>query len=435
MKNCKIDWSDLMKKIFAIVCILVLMGSPLAVFADTDDANRGEPFKMEQLEPEETDEDSQQEEVNELSLEDIIKRGTENSKNLTALQLSLAMQKNDFLQVNYDKNKAVRDIKNLEDKIDDLKKERDGLEGEARTENFEDRAELLDSIKELEKEIESLERSVQQMENGQLQLQFQEEEAREGVRLMLTSRYTDLQLLQRDISYSRLMLESAKKDYNKQQTLFKLGRISQEAFRQAEEALVNAEKQLAEKEKKYRQSLSDLSIDIGISYNKEMVLKPINIVLEELERPEDFASLIDESYKMKRAKMDYESAVLERDQVYEDFEQGDATKYEKENQDLLFQMAELNLESTKRDLQNSIEQLYRNTENSYDHYQEAVRQLEITQKEMDLLKVRYNLGRVSKFDYEQALLILDAANLKVYEAQIQHFNLELSVEALQKGYI
>lgn len=421
-----------MKNIFAIVCILLLLGSPLAVSADTDDA---EPLEMEQLEPEDKDEAIQQEEVNELSLEDVIKRGTENSKNLTALQLRLAMQENDFLQANYDKNKAVRDIKNLEDKIDDLKEERDGLEGEARTENFEDRAELLDSIKELEKEIESLERSVQQMENGQLQLQFQEEEAREGVRVMLTSRYTDLLLLQRDISYTRSTLESAKKDYNKQQILFNLGRISQEAFRQAEEALVNAEKQLADKEKKYRQSLSDLSFDIGISYNKDIVLKPIDIVLEELERPEDFTSLIEESYKMKRAKMDYESAVLERDQVYEDFEQGDATKYEKENQDLLFQMAELNLESTNRDLQNSIEQIYRNVENSYENYREAVRQLEITQKEMELLEVRYNLGRVSKFDYEQALLTLDAANLKVFEAQIQHFNLQLSVEALQKGYI
>ena len=104
-----------------------------------------------------------------------------------------------------------------------------------------------------------------------------------------------------------------------------------------------------------------------------------------------------------------ESAILDRDDVYKEYEEGDATIYDKVNQDYLVKIAEQTMASTRDDLQTSIEQLYRNGEDSYSSYKEAVRQLEIKKKELEVLQIRYKLGRVSKYDYEQAQIGLQAS--------------------------
>ena len=120
-----------MKKVFPLLCAVTIVSSPFAVHAQTDEVNQtveaNQTTEIDQTE-DESKEPSQLEVVKELTLEDVIRRGTENSKNLTVLQLNLEVSKNELLKTDYDKNKAARDIKKLEDRIDDLKEERESLE-------------------------------------------------------------------------------------------------------------------------------------------------------------------------------------------------------------------------------------------------------------------------------------------------------------------
>ena len=120
-----------MKKVFPFLCAVTIVSSPFAVHAQTDEVNQtveaDQTTEIDQTEGEAAKEASQLEVVKELTLEDVIRRGTENSKNLTVLQLNLEVTKNELSKTDYDKSKAARDIKKLEDRIDDLKKEREKL--------------------------------------------------------------------------------------------------------------------------------------------------------------------------------------------------------------------------------------------------------------------------------------------------------------------
>ena len=51
----------------------------------------------------------------------MVKRGTENNKNLAVLQLNLEASKNQLLDTQFNENDVKWDIKDLENKLDDLK--------------------------------------------------------------------------------------------------------------------------------------------------------------------------------------------------------------------------------------------------------------------------------------------------------------------------
>ncbi len=422
-----------MKKVFPFLCAVTIVSAPFAVHAQTGVLNQ--TVEANQTVVEVVNEESALEVIKELTLEDVIKRGIENSKNLTVLQLNLEITKNEQLKTDYDKNKTAQDIKDLEDRIDVLKSEREGLDTKEKFENGKNPIDLQASIIALEDEIKFLETAVKRLETGQLQLQMQEDEAKEGIRLMLTSNYINLLLLQEQINVTKKSMQSANNDVNKNQLLYKLGRISQEKLHNVQIAKENVDRQLEKQEKSYSLTLADLCFKIGITYQPDMVVKPVGIEPVDIVKPEEYNSLIENSYKMNRAEKSLVSAILERKEVYKKYEEGDATIYDKVNQDYLVKIAEQTLALTRDDIQTSIQQLYRNGEDSYSSYKESVRQLELKKKELDVLKIRYKLGRVSKYDYEQAQMGLQKADLDVYQAKVQNYTIQLSIEALQKGYI
>ena len=427
-----------MKKVFPLLCAVTIVSSPFVVHAQIEEINQTveaeQTTEVNQTE-DASNEPSQLEVIKELTLEDVIRRGIENSKNLIVLQLNLEVTKNELLKTDYDKNKTAQDIRKLEERIDQLKNKREELSKEEKIKNGKERIGIKDSIKVLENEIKSLETAVLRLKSGQLQLQMQEEEAKEGVQLILTSYYTELLFLQKQITLTKKSLQNAMNDVNKYQLLYKLGRVSQEKLQNVQIAKEDAKRRLEQQEKSYRQNLADLSYKIGITYQPDMVIKPIGFEPVDFVKPKDYNMLIENSYKMKRTQKSLESAILNRIDVYREYEEGNATIYDKVNQDYLVKIAEQTIGLTNDELQTSIEQLYRNGEDSYSSYKEAVRQLEIKKKELDVLKIRYKLGRASKYDYEQAQIDLQQAELKVYEAKVQNYTIQQSIEALQKGYV
>ena len=69
------------------------------------------------------------EQVDKLTLDDVVKRGTENSKNLTVLALNLEASKNQLLDTEFNVNDTKWDIRDLENKLDDLKDARRNMNG------------------------------------------------------------------------------------------------------------------------------------------------------------------------------------------------------------------------------------------------------------------------------------------------------------------
>ncbi len=87
----------------------------------------------------------------------MVKRGTENSKNLAVLQLNLEAAKNQLLDTQFNENDVKWDIKDLENKLDDLKDERKDLKDtNEKIYNGQQRIAIDDSIDALEDQIQSI---------------------------------------------------------------------------------------------------------------------------------------------------------------------------------------------------------------------------------------------------------------------------------------
>ena len=90
---------------------------------------------------------------------------------------------------------------------------------------------------------------------------------------------------------------------------------------------------------------------------------------------------------------------------------------------------------TKDEVETALENMYYNADTSLFDYQEALRNAEDIKKDIHALKVRYELGFISKRDYESSLIQLEQANLNIYTANMQNFLVKEQIKASEVGYI
>jgi len=425
-----------MKKVIPLLCAATIFSSPFSAYAQT--AETEPTTEVNQPTEEQTPEVEQ---VEKLTLEDVIKRGTENNKNLTVLQLNLEASKSQLLDTQFDENELKWDIKDLEDKLDDLKDERKKLEDTAsKIANGQERIAIQNSLDALQDQIQSLQLAIKQLETGQIQLQLQKEEAKEGVRLLLTSAYTNILVLQEQMEFTKKTLKTAQSNVKKAERMYNYGTGTSEDIRQAKIAQTDLEKQLEELEKNYNQTVANLCFDIGVTYNPAITIEPVEYKAVEVIKPEDFRTLIDNTYQVKKAEKNLESAILARDDAYREYEEDDnvgaeVSKYELEQHDYKVEAAKETIASLKDDIEKTMDDLYYNNKIAYFDYEEALRKLEDVNKDLKVLKTRYNLGVISKHDYESALIKLDQAKLNVYNATVQNYMNQEQIKAFENGYV
>ena len=203
-----------MKKVIPLICALTLVGSPLTGQVFADGVNPTEDESVEEVEQPEGEAPAEEipelETLTTLTLEEVITRGIENNKNLTVLKLQLDQSESQFLNTEYDKKQLEKDIRDIERKLKDLKREKDNLDNvAAKMGNFQERKAYMDSLEQLEDAIPTLELALKQLKSGELQLTMQQEEAKEGVRLLLTSSYAKLLLQDQQIDNTQIALETA----------------------------------------------------------------------------------------------------------------------------------------------------------------------------------------------------------------------------------
>lgn len=416
-----------MKKITALLCTAAIASMPFATVAQAsedaakaNDANQTEEVQHEQGS---TSEDVQNEDVKVLTLDDVIKRALANEENLVVLQYQLEALKNQTLDLADDKRDTKIDIRDLEKKLDRLRKQRGTLA---------QRVGVSDALDALDDKIKALEDAIKQLESGQVQLNLQTEEVKEGVSLKLTSTYVDLLNLQKQMDFTKKAIETAKNEVQKAEKLYQYGAGSKEAVDQAKRAQVDLEKQLEQLQKNYYYNLATLAFDINVNYDPNLYLTPVNMDIANITKIEDYASIIEGTFQMKRAKDNLELAKYNRDRAYED---EDSSQYLKAQKDYEVKAAEETIRKLYEELTTKIDTLNHNADISELNYEEAVRKLENAKTDLANLEKRYRLGVVSKHDYEKAKLQLDQALLNVELAKSARFLVQQSIEALKKGYI
>ncbi|WP_158553454.1 TolC family protein [Peribacillus saganii] len=423
-----------MRKVTTLLCAATIAGLPLAVTAQAAEETNNTEI-IENVQPGEGTpaEEVKNEDVKVLTLEDVIKRGIENDQNLTVMQYELEALKNQTLDVADDKRDALNDVRDLEKKLKRLKDQRDRItDTTKRIINGQERIGINDGLEALDDQITSLENAIKSLESGQVQLKLQEEEVKEGLSLKLTSTYVNLLTLQKQMDFTKKAVQSSINDVQKAEKLYKYGAGSKEAIDQAKREQVNTEKQLEQQQKNYYHDLATLAFDIDVIYNPELQVTPIEMNVTAAAKVENYNSLIEGSFQMKRAKDNLELAKYNRDQAYAD---EDATQFEKQENDFKVKAAEETIKQLQKELTTKIETLNHNADVSKLNYEESLRKLEDVKLDLVNLEKRYRLGVVSKYNYEQAKLQLEQSTLGAELAKSQYFMVEQSINALNKGFV
>ncbi|MFC3883901.1 TolC family protein [Bacillus songklensis] len=422
-----------MKKVITLLFAAAMASSP---FADTVQAveEPNAPSDIEKKDVAEQErEENQTEEVNVLTLEDVLKRALENNQNLVVLQYELEALKNQTLDVVDDKTDTQKDIKDLNKQLDKLKKERDRLtDAASRIMNGQERIAINDAIEGLEDKITNLGQTIKKLESGQLQAGFQQEEVKAGITLKLTSDYVNLLSLQKQMDFKKKEIQEAVKEVQRTDRRYQYGVASREEVDQAKKKQTNIEKQLEKQQNEYQYNLASLAFDIGIQYKPDLYITPMNLQINKWIRMDDYKAVIDNTFKMKRAKEDLELAKFNRDEVYKDEDSGE---YAKQEQDYRVKSAEEKITALYQELTPKIEALYHNVETTEFDYEESLRQLENVKEDMTALEKRYRYGVVSKAEYEKALFQLDQLVFNGEMLNIQNFLVHQSLSALKQGYI
>lgn len=417
-----------MKKMTTFLCAAMIASVPFATAAQAATAaENNQPEKQSTLPI------SQKEDITSLSLEDVIKRALENEQNLVVLQYQLESLKNQTLGLEDDKRDTEKDIRDLERKLDKLKKERDRLtDAASRIANAKERMAIMDGIEALEDKITALEKAAKQLESGEFQLTSQTEEAKEGITLKLTSTYATLLNLQEQMDFTKKAIQTAGNETRKMELLYEYGAGSKEVVDQAKREQVNLEKQLEQLERNYHHDLATLAFDINVQYRPDLYLMPLPMNVTDSVELKNDESVIEGTFQMKRAKDSLELAKYNRDEVYKD---EDSNQYEKAEQDYKVKAAEETIVKLHEDITKKIDALKHNADMALFNYEETTRKLEDTKKDLANLQKKYEVGLVSKYDYEKAKIQLDQCILNVETAKTKLFMVQQSIGALKKGYV
>lgn len=205
----------------------------------------------------ETEESELSPDVKSLSLDDVITRGLDNSKDLKVAKLNLEITKNE-VEMATDREKAA-------------------LKHEDALSNYE----------------------VQ----------------KESVKQSLTSAYFNLLILQERINIEKRTLQTIKNEVNKTRELYQLGRLTTKTFDDAVYSLEQEEKRFADLQRSYDDTLMEVCENIGVTYHPDIELKPVQFEVKKINKPRNIESLIENTNRVKKAESDLAAVILERDHL------------------------------------------------------------------------------------------------------------------------
>src|SRR5699024_8640655 len=135
---------------------------------------------------------------------------------------------------------------------------------------------------------------------------------------------------------------------------------------------------------------------------------------------------------MKIAEEKLELELYNQEQIYED---KDADKFDEEQADIAVELAHIEIAETKRDAQRAISELYMNIRNQYYNVEDATREIGYSKEDLEKMKKRYEIGIISRDDYESSKMQLTQAEMTLQLELYQYSLLTKQADLLESGVI
>lgn len=283
--------------------------------------------------------------------------------------------------------------------------------------------------KQLQGQRDQLILSLKQINIEQANTLLDLEEARIGIRLQMTSQYVELLTLKKQVSMNEAYLDVLKTDVKRAELMQEQGMTSAEKVTEAQREVEKQEQQLTQLRNKYRLALAQLCLDLGVAYDPDIELGDLGEFSPQPVTQMSRERILEKSFEMKRK---WNSIILAEQQK----SHTDATNEDqKDYLEINVRIAEQQAEKTRIDLNKKVDQLYSNQETAYQAYQNALKDLNHAQLDVQHITVRYNNALVSRHDYEKSSFSLTQQEAQLELARLQLYVAQRAVDALEDGFI
>ncbi|MBY0221638.1 MULTISPECIES: TolC family protein [Sporosarcina] len=381
------------------------------------------------LEGDAEDEDSEDMELElleSLSLDTVLELALEDNYSLLLSNYQLELLKIQTGGTDSDYGETAFDIK-------DLERTKKRLQKASGSGSFAERLQIQNQLEALQDKIDAVEAALEQMESQQVSLIYTEEEAKENIKMAATASYVKLLMTAEQQELQKKALEVKEKEVAIKKRQYDLGILSRDEHSKELREIERQETQLALDKKDWDQELAEFTFDLGVVYHPELKLEPLDLdELELVEQQTETQELIENTFKYKSQVTAIELAEKQRTRVYDD---EDSKTHDKNEADLKVKIEKEKLEQLKTNGAVTIRQLFYDVEDGFQDIRDAERELKFAKEDDKTLKRRYELGLVSRADYELAGIRVDQAQLKLDLAKESYFLLTKNVELLEAGVI
>lgn len=379
----------------------------------------------------ETDEESDIEDMPEievvksLSLSEAIKYNEESNFSLLKLENNLENIKSQVAGTE-DKFRDIKfDIRNLEREMDRLRKY-----GGA---SFQERYQIQEMLKELDEVQDELEEGIEGLKTSETITEYMNEQTDVSLPsqvktsfLQLIMQEEQITLLEENLAMQKTQAANLKREYE-------LGQTAKNEYDKAMRDVVDIEAKIDEATDKLNNDVTIFCLDIGIVCDDDLTLKEPHFgEIQLITQQTDTAELIENSYSMKIAEEELELERYMRDRVYDD---EDANRFDREQADLAVELELIELAQLKRDAEKSIHELFGNIKEQFYSIEEAERELNYTKQDIADMKKRYEIGFISKQEYELFSKQIAQAEITKRLEQYQYYLLAEQAELLESGII
>lgn len=258
---------------------------------------------------------------------------------------------------------------------------------------------------------------------------LQSDEAKAGIRLQTIAQYVQLLGQKKQLAFMNEYEGVMEKELIRATLLSQQGLASSEDVLTAQKAINKQKDDTAILLNNYRLGLVQLSTDIGISYDPNLVLQDIDSISVQPIAETDTMTLLKSSYQMKSSGNNIDEAVWETVHTVTQNTYGDT--YLGVNVAINSQKNEqMQLELTKK-----IQSTYNDAKNAYAAVLTEQRNLTDIQADMQKMKFRYEVGVISKHDLNKFQLKVSQNETTLAAAKLKFYVLNEKAKAMDTGFI
>ncbi|MEW9701336.1 TolC family protein [Paenibacillus sp. SI8] len=271
--------------------------------------------------------------------------------------------------------------------------------------------------------------AIHQLDTDKKNTLLQTDEAKAGIRLQTIAQYVQLLGQKKQLDFMKEYESVMEKDLLKATLFQQQGLASADDVQTVQKAISKQKDDIASLTNNYRLGIVQLSADIGISYDPNLIIRDIEPIVVEPIVEKDTKTLLESSYQMKTTANNIDESVWQSGNTVTN------STYGSEYLGANIAIAGQKNQQTQLELTKKIQAAYNDAKNAYQSVLTEQRNLNDINADLKNVQFRYNVGVISKHDLTKFMLKVHQNETTLAAAKLKYYTLKEKVKAMDTGFI